>query len=75
MCTFSAVVFLQGPDIDLVSVAIFQTASVSYYGTACAMSVSILVIVSLVMGTLKLLGRYGNFSFDPAGMQIKEVAA
>lgn len=59
MCTFSAVTFLEGPDIDLASVAIFQTASVSYYGIACAMSVTILVIVFLVLGTMAALNRIG----------------
>ena len=66
MCTFSAVVFLQGPDIDLASVAIFQTASVSYYGIACAMSVTILLIVFAVMGGMAVINRYGPLSLrDP----------
>ena len=66
MCTFSAVVFLQGPGIDLASVAIFQTASVSYYGIACAMSVTILLMVFAVMGAIALLNRYGPVSLrDP----------
>lgn len=75
MCTFSAVVFLQGPDIDLVSVAIFQTASNSYYGAACAMSVSILLIVSAVMGLVKLFNRYGSFATSTTVPRVKEVAA
>lgn len=52
LCTFSSVVFLQGPNIDLASVAIFQEASSSYYGQACAMSVTILLIVSLALAVM-----------------------
>lgn len=59
MCTFSAVAFLEGPDFDLASIAIFHSASVSYYGIACAMSVTILAIVFAVMGAMALLNRYG----------------
>ena len=62
MCTFSAITFLVGPDLDPASVAIFQTASVSYYGAACAMSVTILIIVFAVMGGLALINRHGPMS-------------
>ncbi|PVB60586.1 iron ABC transporter permease [Labrenzia sp. 011] len=75
MCTFSAVVFLQGPDFDLASVAIFQTASVSYYGVACAMSVAILAIVFAVMGGLATISRFGPLSLrEAAGMKKVQVA-
>lgn len=67
MCTFSAVTFLQGPDLDLASVAIFQTANVSYYGIACAMSVTILVSVFAVMGFVALINRYGPRSLREQG--------
>ncbi|MEO0821593.1 MAG: iron ABC transporter permease [Pseudomonadota bacterium] len=59
MCTFSAVVFLQGPDIDLASVEIFHAANVSYYGVACAMSVTILLVVLTVMAAQALIERLG----------------
>ncbi len=59
MCTFSAVVFLQGPDIDLASVEIFQAANVSYYGVACAMSVTILGVVLAVLLAQTVLERLG----------------
>jgi len=62
LCTFSSVVFLQGPDMDLASVVIFKEASVSYYGTACAISVSILLIVFVAMTGISLLNRYGKLS-------------
>lgn len=66
LCTFSAVTFLEGPDTDLASVAIFQSASVSYYGIACAMSVTILLIVFTVMGALALIDRFGPMALrDP----------
>lgn len=74
LCTFSAVVFLQGPDIDLASVAIFQSANVSYYGIACAMSVTILAIVFVAMGALVLLNNYGPASLrDPEKRPIRGV--
>lgn len=59
MTTFSAVVFLEGPDLDLASVAIFQTASSAYYGAACAMSTTILAIVFAVMAVLWGIERAG----------------
>ncbi len=57
LSTFSAVVFLQGPDIDLAAVAIFDSAESAYYGKACAMSVTILLIVFAVMAGLRLIER------------------
>ena len=50
-------VFLQGPNIDLASVAIFDSAESAYYGTACAMSMAILVIVFVVMAGVRLIDR------------------
>ena len=49
--------FLQGPDIDLAAVAIFDSAESAYYGKACAMSVTILLIVFAVMAGLRLIER------------------
>jgi len=43
-------------------VVIFKEASVSYYGTACAISVSILLIVFVAMTGISLLNRYGRLS-------------
>lgn len=74
MCTFSAVVFLQGPDIDLASAAIFHTASVSYYGAACAMSITILLIVLAVMSILAVLNRHGPVWFRDLNLRRKGVS-
>ncbi len=60
LSTFSAVVFLQGPDIDLAAVAIFESAESTYYGKACAMSVTILLIVFAVMAGLRLIERWSG---------------
>lgn len=57
LSTFSAVVFLQGPDIDLAAVAIFDSAESAYYGTACAMSVAVLLVVFAVMAAIRLVER------------------
>lgn len=65
MTTLSSVVFLVSPGHKLASVAIFDTASKSFYGAACAMSVTILVIVFAVMGAMWLFERHG-----PAWMRI-----
>jgi iron(III) transport system permease protein len=70
MTTLSSVVFLVGPAHKLASVAIFDTASKSYYGAACAMSVTILVIVFGVMGALWAFEKHG-----PAWMRIDLQAA
>lgn len=59
MTTLSAVIFLVSPGNHLASVAIFGTASNSHYGTACAMSVTILVIVFAVMGAMWWFERHG----------------
>jgi iron(III) transport system permease protein len=47
MTSLSSIVFLVSPGNLLASVEIFETASKSWYGSACAMSVAMLVIVSL----------------------------
>ena len=59
MTTLSAVVFLMSPDNKLASFGIFSSAIASYYGAACAMSVSILLIVFTVMGAMALLEHHG----------------
>jgi len=58
MCTFSAVAFLEGPDLDLASVAIFHSASVAYYGIACAMSTTILAVALAVMALASAVERW-----------------
>ena len=59
MTTLSAVFFLISPGNKLASYAIFTNALGSYYGEACAMSVSILLIVFAVMGAMALLEHHG----------------
>src|SRR5690606_24479485 len=57
--TLSAVIFLISPGTRLASYAIFDSALNAYYGSACAMSVAILVIVFATMGAMWLLERRG----------------
>lgn len=59
LCTFSAVAFLRGPGIDLASVAIFDTASDTFYGLACAMSVTIMAVAGAAMALVGLATRHG----------------
>jgi iron(III) transport system permease protein len=59
MTTLSAVVFLISPGNKLASWAILDNAMGSYYGSASAMSVSILLIVFTVMGAMALFEHYG----------------
>lgn len=59
MTTLSAVIFLISPGTRLASYAIFDSALNAYYGSACAMSVAILVIVFATMGAMWLLERRG----------------
>ena len=59
MTSLSAIVFLVSPGNELAAVAIFQAAYSSYYGTSCAMSVTMLVIVFFVMGALWWLEHHG----------------
>ncbi len=59
MTTLSAVIFLVSPGNELAAVAIFDTASKSFYGIACAMSVTILLLVFAVMGAMWWFDRRG----------------
>jgi iron(III) transport system permease protein len=59
MTSLSSVIFLVSPGNDLASVAIFNTASVSQYGPACAMSVTMLLVVFAVMGVIGWFEKYG----------------
>ena len=66
MTTLSSIVFLVSPGNFLASYAIFDTASKSFYGAACAMSVTILLVVFAVMGGMWAFERRG-----PAWMRIE----
>ena len=55
----SAIIFLVSPGNELAAVAIFNTAGWNYYGPACAMSVTILLIVFAVMGGMWWMERHG----------------
>lgn len=59
MTTLSSVIFLVSPNNYLASAAIFESAERSYYGPACAMSVTILAIVFVVMGLIWWFERQG----------------
>ena len=59
MTSLSAIVFLVSPGNELAAVAIFDTASNSFYGVSCAMSVTMLVIVFCVMGAMWWLEHHG----------------
>ena len=59
MTTLSAVFFLISSDHKLASYAIFMSALEAYFGAACAMSVSILLIVFAVMGAMALFEHHG----------------
>ncbi len=59
MTSLSSVVFLVSPGNKLGSVAIFDTASVSQYGPACAMSVTMLLVVFGVMGFIAWFEKFG----------------
>ncbi|UCG07590.1 MAG: iron ABC transporter permease [Desulfobacterales bacterium] len=59
MTSLSSVVFLVSPGHKLGSVAIFDMASVSQYGPACAMSVTMLLIVFGVMGFIAWFEKFG----------------
>lgn len=75
LCTFSAVVFLRGPGINLASVAIFDTASNTFYGLACAMSVTIMAIAGIAMTLIWLLTRHGPQALRDLERRHKGVAA
>lgn len=57
LCTLSAVAFLQGPDIELASVRIFEAASRSHYGPACALSVAVFGLAGMAMAAARRLER------------------
>jgi iron(III) transport system permease protein len=59
MTSLSSIVFLVSPGNMLSAVAIFDTASKSHYGTACAMSTTMLVVVFAVMGAIGWFEKYG----------------
>jgi iron(III) transport system permease protein len=59
MRSLSSIVFLISPGNKLASYAIFDSAMSSHFGTACAMSVTMLVIVFVVMGLMAWFERYG----------------
>ena len=59
MTTLSAVFFLISSEHKLASYAIFMSALEAYFGAACAMSVSILLIVFAVMGAMALFEHHG----------------
>lgn len=59
LTTLSAVVFLVSPAHRLASEAIFDAADKGYYGVACALSTTILVVVLAVMATIHFTERYG----------------
>ena len=75
LCTFSAVVFLRGPGINLASVAIFDTASNTFYGLACAMSVTIMAVAGIAMALIWFLSRHGPQALRDMERRHKEVAA
>ncbi len=69
LTSLSSVVFLVSPGNELASVAILDTAIASYYGQASAMSVTMLLIVFAVMGTMWYFERYGPAWARLAGAQ------
>jgi iron(III) transport system permease protein len=70
MTSLSAIIFLVSPGNELAAVAIFNTAGWNYYGPACAMSVTLLLIVFAVMGGMWWMERKG-----PAWAQLEAGAA
>lgn len=59
MTSLSSIVFLISPSNKLASFAIFYSAISSHFGSACAMSVAMLVIVFAAMGLMAWFERYG----------------
>lgn len=70
MTTLSAVIFLISPGNRLASYAIFDSVLNAYYGVACAMSVTIMVIVFATMMTMWLFERHG-----PAWVRLSATAS
>ncbi len=69
LTSLSSIVFLVSPGNDLAPVAILDSAIGSYYGAASAMSVTMLLIVFAVMGTMWYFERYGPAWARLAGAQ------
>ena len=59
MTSLSSIIFLVSPGNELASVAILDSAIGSYYGSAGAMSSTMLLIVFAVMGVMWWFERYG----------------
>lgn len=59
MTSLSSIVFLVSPGNELAAVAILDSAVGSYYGSASAMSVTMLLIVFAVMGGMWWFERFG----------------
>lgn len=59
MTSLSAIIFLISPGNIPAQFVIFDTASKSFFGTACAQSVTILCIVFLAMGFIAWFEKYG----------------
>ena len=59
LTTLSAVIFLVSPAYRLASVAIFGASESGHYGSAAAISVTILVIVFAALGIVQWLEEYG----------------
>ena len=59
LTSLSSVIFLISPTYKLASVAILENAIAAFYGTAAALSVTMLLIVFAVMGTLWYLEQHG----------------
>ncbi|MFH1588620.1 MAG: hypothetical protein ABIA76_04755, partial [Candidatus Diapherotrites archaeon] len=59
MTSLSAIIFLISPGNMPAQFVIFDTASKSFFGTACAQSVTILCVVFLAMGFIGWFEKYG----------------
>ncbi len=59
LTSLSSVIFLVSPANKLASVAILENAIASYYSFASALSVTMLLIVFAVMGTMWYLEQHG----------------
>ena len=69
MTSLSSVVFLISADNNLASAAIFGLAFASYYSFASALSVTMLLIVFAVMGTMWYFERHGPAWARLSGVQ------
>lgn len=59
LTSLSSVIFLVSPAHKLAAVAILENAIAAFYGTASALSVTMLLIVFAVMGTIWYLEQHG----------------